>query len=340
VRTDGVTEQTPILKTKFWTDSSPLRRGPADSVGLLFRIAWYSINFLLIVAVTLVACSVAWEYSTRAYLKGFSDAVVPESASGEAKVEAILRWFSYGPARQDTDDTSLLPDRDPTQTLNYTKLLRNCGTATNAFVNLADSGGMKARRLLLLDPRELTKHVVAEVLVDGRWIIVDPSFHRILRGADGMTLTREQLADPMVWSAATGDIPGYDASYTYDDTAHVRLARLSWAGRPLRAILDRLAPGWEDSWALSLLLERESLAVLVGSIILVLLLYGARLALRRYGEKRLNIRTIRLTDQVKRAVILSFSRPPESGSDNAAPAAHGPQAPPTEPASAPTSTTI
>ncbi len=335
-----MTEQAPILRKEVWTDSSPLRRGPANSLGPLFRVVWYSINFLLIVAVILVACSVAWEYSTREYVKGFSDAIVPESASAEAKIEAILSWFSYGPARQDADDTSLLPNRDPTQTLNYAKLLRNCGTATNAFVNLADSGGLKARRLLLLDSRELTKHVVAEVLVDGRWIIVDPSFHRILRGADGMTLTREQLADPAVWSAATGDIPGYDASYTYDVTAHVRLARLSWAGRPLRAILARLAPGWEDSWALSLLLERESLAVLVGSIILVLLLYGARLALRRYGETRLNIRTVRLTDQVKRAVLLSFSRAPELERDNGSSAARGPQAPPTEPASAPTSTTI
>ena len=206
--------------------------------------------------------------------------------------------------------------RDPTQTLNYAKLLRACGTATNAFINLADSGGLKARRLLLLDSHRLTKHVVAEVLVDGRWIVVDPAFQRILRGPDGMPLTREELAEPAVWSAATRDIPGYNPSYTYDVTAHVRLARLTWIGSPLRTMLGRFAPTWENSWALSLLLERESLALLVISIAFTLLLYAIRSLLRRYGEKRLNIRTIRLTDQVRRAVVLSFSRPPESQSSD------------------------
>jgi hypothetical protein len=307
---------------------------------LLFRLAWYSVNFLLVAAVIFTVCSAAWEYSTGRYLRGFADAIIPSSASGETKIEAILHWFSFGPARQDADATSLLPERDPTQTLNYAKLLHACGTATNAFINLADSGGLKARRLLLLDSHRLTKHVVAEVLIDGRWIVVDPAFQRILRGLDGMPLTREELAEPAVWSAATRDIPGYDPSYTYDVTAHVRLARLTWIGSPLRTMLNRLAPTWEDSWTLSLLLERESLAVLVGSIAFALLVYAMRSLLRRYGEKRLNIRTIRLTDQVRRAVVLSFSRPPESQTNNAAQPIRSSHVAPQKPESAPTSTTV
>jgi hypothetical protein len=46
-------------------------------------------------------------------------------------------------------------------TLNYTALLRGCGTATNAFENLADSSGLSTRRLLLVNPYHSAKHVVA-----------------------------------------------------------------------------------------------------------------------------------------------------------------------------------
>jgi hypothetical protein len=138
------------------------------------------------------------------------------------------------------------------------------------------------------------------------------------------------LAAPAVWSAATRDIPGYDPSYTYDVTAHVRLARLYGIGRPLRKSLDRLTPAWEDSWALSLLLERESLAMLAGSIALVLLAFTARSLLRRYGESRLRIRTVRLTDRISQAVVLSFSQAPHPGSRGAGHLDAGPHAPPAE----------
>ena len=319
------------------THPRPRRKGPSN---FPFRAAWNCLNLLLVVSLLCVSCSAAWEYSTQRYLKGFSDAITPASGSSEAKIDSILQWFSSGPARQNVDDTSPLPDRDPTQTLNYAKLLRTCGTATNAFINLADTAGLSARRLLLLDSHRLTKHVVAEVLLDKRWIIVDPSFHRILRGTDGNPLTREQLSDPAVLAAATSDIPGYDSSYTYDVTAHVRLARIPWGGRSLRAILNRLDPAWADSWALSLLLERESLEMLVASIVFALLTYSARSLLRRYGEKHLNIRSIHLTDQIRRAVILSFANALEVPHDPAQQRASGIHTPPAGTVPAPTSTII
>jgi hypothetical protein len=90
-------------------------------------------------------------------------------------------------------------DRDPTDTLNYDSLLRVCGTATNAFINLAVSGGLPARRILLLNSYQGAKHVDAEVLVKGRWIVVDPGFRTILRTLDDNTLTRDQLVSPAVF---------------------------------------------------------------------------------------------------------------------------------------------
>jgi hypothetical protein len=266
-----------------------------------FGLVWYGVNILLILAILLVAYSAVWEYSTRRYLKGFSDAIVPASSSNEEKIEAILRWMSHGPGRIEVSSATIPPGRDPIDTLNYASLLRVCGSATNAFINLADSTGLEARRLLLLDSRQMTKHVVAEVLIEGHWIVVDPAFRLILRGNDGSFLTRAELADPPVLSAATKDIRGYRTDYTFDRTAHVRMARLTFVGRPLRVVLDRFLPGWQDSMALSLLLERESLTAAVLAIILVALFGSLRVALRWYGEKHLGVRPIRIREQFQRA---------------------------------------
>jgi hypothetical protein len=266
-----------------------------------FGVVWYVVNILLMLAILLVAYSAVWEYSTRRYLKGFSDAIVPASSSNEEKIEAILRWMSHGPGRIEVSSATVSPDRDPIDTLNYASLLRVCGSATNAFINLADSTGLEARRLLLLDSRQMTKHVVAEVLIGGHWIVVDPAFRVILRGNDGSFLTREELADPVVLSAATKDIHGYRSDYTFDRTAHVRMARLIFVGRPLRFVLDRLLPSWQNSMALSLLLERESLTTVVLAIVLVALFGSLRVALRWYGEKHLGVRPIRIREQFQRA---------------------------------------
>jgi len=267
----------------------------------LFRTIWHAGNILLIFAILLAGYSAVWEYSTRKYLKGFSDAVVPFSSSAEAKAEAILRWMSNGPSRQVAGPDDSVPDRDPIDTLNYASLLKVCGSATNAFVNLGDSAGLAVRRLLLLDSRRITKHVVAEILIDGRWIVVDPAFRTVLRGTDGGLLTREQLSDPAVFSAATRDIKGYDPIDTYESTAHVRISRLGFIGLPLRGVLNRFLPGWEDSTAISLLLERESLATMVAALILVFLLGLLRVGLRWYGERRLGIRPVRVRQQIRRA---------------------------------------
>jgi len=94
-----------------------------------------------------------WEYSTRWYLSGFSNAVLPYSTTPEKKVTAILTWMEQGPARQAEYYSDDGENRDPVDTLNYKELLGVCGTATNAFVNLASAGGMEVRRLLLLDAR-------------------------------------------------------------------------------------------------------------------------------------------------------------------------------------------
>jgi hypothetical protein len=271
---------------------------------ILFRAVWFAVNVLLLFSVMAVLWSSAWEYSTRRYLKGFSDAIVPFSSSPVQRVQAILAWMSHAPTRIGLAPASLSDDRDPTDTLNYASLLRVCGTATNAFINLADTGGLKARRLLLLDANRNTVHVVAEVLIDSRWIVVDPTFRVIFRGPDGGMLTREQLAVPAIFDSATRNIPGYDPNYVFDRAVHIRLARLGIPGRLLRRTLDASLSNWEDSATLSLVVERESLgiAVLFGLAVLILLMLRA--TLRWYGERRLGVNPQRIRNRLRRLGLL------------------------------------
>lgn len=274
----------------------------------VYELTTHIVSALLAIATCTAVYSTVWEYSTRRYLKGFSDAIVPASAGPEEKIQAILDWMAGGPARQTESKDASSPDRDPTETLNYRALLQVCGTATNAFINLADSVGLSTRRLLLLDSRRLAKHVSAEVFADGRWIVVDPSFRVIFRDSNGKPLTREQLVDPRVFSAVTANIPGYNPMYSYELTAHIRLGRLPLIGLPLRRLLDSVRPGWEESPILSLLAERESLAMMLVAIILVIFLLLTRASLRWYGEHRLGIHSIRLRERMWRAFSVFLER--------------------------------
>ena len=265
------------------------------------RVCWYAVNVLLIVSLGAVLYSAGWEFSTRSYLKGFSDAIVPFSDNPEQKVEAILAWMPHGPARRSTTDPDSLDARNPEDTLNYQQLLEVCGTATNAFVNLAESSGLHARRLLLLDDNRVSKHVVVEVLLDARWIIVDPSYHAMLRVPTGRLLTRTELQNPEIFRAATAAIPNYPSSYTYERTVHVRLSRIPLVGRYFRRTLNFIWPSWEESINWTLLLERESFAMLTISILLLCFALAARLFLGWYCSRRLGIVRVRLRDQLIRA---------------------------------------
>src|SRR5579863_7550659 len=131
----------------------------------VFRVAWWGTNALLAIAIFCLGYSSTWEYSVRQYLRGFSDALIPAASSPELRVEAILSWMRSGPQRPVASNPDGLSKRDPETTLNYKQLLSVCGTATNAFLNLARSSGLTARRLLLLTPDRTTKHVVAEVQI-------------------------------------------------------------------------------------------------------------------------------------------------------------------------------
>jgi hypothetical protein len=276
---------------------------------LFFRVVWRAVNALLVAVVVSSIYAGFREYSVRQYLRGFSDAVVPEAMPPEQKVEAILTWMRNGPSRYVAADPSELSARDPETTLNYQQLLTVCGTATNAFLNLARSGGLNVRRLLLLTPERTTMHVVAEVLINDRWVIVDPAYRVVLRNAKGQMLTRTELRSPSVFAEATSVVPGYLSEYNFEHYAHVRITRLPLDGLGLRRVLDGALPGWDEAVDWSLLLERESFLLLVVSVGLTLFLLMLRVVLAWYADSRLRVPRFHLREHALRAGVAFFSTP-------------------------------
>jgi hypothetical protein len=276
----------------------------------IFRILWRTVNTLLIAALVLATYSAVWEYSVRRYLKGFSDAIVPSMATPEEKIDSILTWIRSGAPRPPAPNLAELSNRDPEDTLNSSQLLTICGTATNAFLNLSRSAGLNSRRLLLLTPERTTKHVVAEVLVNGRWIIVDATYRTILRDAQGHTLTRKELQNPAIFAEATGGIPGYLPSYDYQKFAHVRLARLPLDGLGLRYVLRSIYPTWEEDFDWSLLLERESFFFFCVSSVFFIVFLAFRILLAWYADHHLRVPRFRFRRHIVRAGATFFS-PPE-----------------------------
>jgi len=151
--------------------------------------------------------------------------------------------------------------------------------------------------------------VVAEVLINDRWIIVDPTYRVIMKDARGRFLTRKELQDGAVFSEAISAIPDYPREYNYDRFAHVRLARLPLDGLHLRPLLDRVYPGWEEAVDWSLLLERESFFYLVLSAAATLSFLLLRAALAWYADHRLRIPRFHLREHAIRAGAAFFSAP-------------------------------
>lgn len=275
----------------------------------LFRIVWRGVNVALVASLLALVYSAGWEYSVRRYLDGFEDAVVPANAAPEQRVEAILNWMREGPSRSADPTPTGLAVRDPQTTLNYRQLLTVCGTATNAFLNLARTSDLHVRRLLLLGPNRSAKHVVAEVLLNGRWIVVDPTYRMVMRNAKGEMLTRKELQTPENFAEAAARSPGYPGNYTYEKYAHVRLARLPLDGMRLRPLLDRIFPGWDEKLDWSLLLERESFFALTVAFCMTVFLLIFRLCLAWYADRRLKMPRFHLVSHLLRAGTAFFTTP-------------------------------
>jgi hypothetical protein len=86
------------------------------------------------------------------------------------------------------------------------------------------------------------------------------AYHTLLRNGQGLLLSKEELRDPAIFGEATRGIAGYSSIYTYDRTAHIRLARLPYLGKFLSWSADHILPGWEEGLNWSFVVQRRSIA--------------------------------------------------------------------------------
>jgi hypothetical protein len=275
----------------------------------IFRTCWRTCNVLLAAAILATFWTGVWEYSVRQYLRGFSDAIIPEAATPQEKAQAILTWMLNGPPRLEATPAMQLSPRDPEDTLNYRQLLEVCGTATNAFLNLTRSAGVESRRLLLLTPQHTAKHVVAEVHIDGRWVIVDATYRTFMKDAHANLLTRQDLQNPAIFREAVSLIPRYIPDYSYESYAHVRLSALPLHGFHLRQVLDRLFPSWDEYLDWSLLLERRSFMYLFLSVNALVFFLLLRIVLAWLADYRLRVPRFHLRANLTRATAAFFTSP-------------------------------
>jgi len=186
---------------------------------------------------------------------------------------------------------------------------REKAEAILAFLNLSRSSGLEARRLLLLTPNRNTKHVVAEVNVDGRWVIADATYRVMMKDAQGNLLTRKDLQNPELFRQATSQIPNYIQDYSYEHFAHIRLAALPLQGFHLRQVLDRVFPAWDEYLDWSLLLERRSFLYFFVCVNFLIFLLFARVLLAWLADHRLAVPRFRLRANLSRAAAAFFTSP-------------------------------
>jgi len=258
---------------------------------LLVRSGRYLSRVLILAGIALLLYGLVWSYSTSRYLKGFSDAIVPLEGSPEQKTQALLDWLRHEPDRRGKSVDELY-SRDPVGIVQNARLLKVCGSASNAFINLAGAADLKTRRLLLLNAAGGAKHVVVEVKWNDRWVVVDPSFRSIFRDNYGRPLTKEDLRNPAIFREAISRIPSYSSEYTFDRTVHLHLTRIPVLGVLLRRALNFLFPRWEEITNWGYLPEHPSLWPIVSSLPLFLLGISIRLTVRRCSREQLGAKTV------------------------------------------------
>jgi hypothetical protein len=290
-----------FLHCEIMITKPPSSRNSMEESALgFFKLTVFANYVLVIAAVCLLTCSLAWNFSTRCYLRGFADAIVPVDGSSQEKSEALLAWLRHEPGRNRAPgDQGIL--RDPVWIVQNAQLLKVCGSASNAFLNLADAARLNTRRLLLLDSTGGAKHVVVEVQWGKRWVVVDPSLGLVFKDGLGRALSKENLRDPVIFQDAVSRMPGYSRTYTFEHTHQIRLERVPLLGAVLRHVLNRLFPAWEGAIDWAYVLENPSLWPMLASIPLLLSGILIRWFVYRYRQNRIGLEIVGIRKRLRNA---------------------------------------
>jgi hypothetical protein len=231
----------------------------------------------LIVSLYCLLISTVWNVGNTHYLRGLAEGINTNATDPVKKVENILDWLEYRSGLVGETEGTIGNQRDVIGILSGKQFLRVCGTASFAFVNIAKESGLEARRLILMGPGAEAKHVVSEVLIDDKWVVVDPAFTTLMRDSNGKLLTRENLKNPAVLKSATKEMANYQDRFTYENATHLRFESVPLLGKAARWTLNLINSNWEDHVErfISLFNQNSSIAALVSFVFVLFSIPGS-----------------------------------------------------------------
>jgi hypothetical protein len=237
-------------------------------------------------------------------LDGVVAAVTKPGQAPEERAVGLFRWVSrYDGGRTRLAGSPVPRDRPPPcpgpltlvtapTVIRYRGHFReNCGAKVRLLVDLARRAGLPARPLRLCDADGVTRHVVCEVRLDGRWRVFCPMVGLDFRRADGTLATAADLRDPGLVAANVRRVPAFDAlRWPFTHPEHFRFEKkLPVVGTPLRRLAARLTGRPAEELALPWPLEQPRLLAAGGSAAVMLLLLSAAALLRRRALARVRI---------------------------------------------------
>lgn len=253
----------------------------------IFRTLALVTDGIVLLSVVALLYGAVWNYATAQYVAGFADSIAAVNGSAHQKCEALLKWV----ARTAPVSRVYLyaAHRSPFKILPENHGPYDCGSYTNMFVKLATASGMRSRRLLLLDAFGETKHVLAEVWLDNRWVVTDPTSGAFFVAPNGQLLTKDDLRNASTFRSAISHIQGYPVDDDFSHATHIRLERVPYFGHQLRRALDRLHPGWDDAADWGYLPDHPPLWPILAAMVLLPFGTAARILFDRYERKMLRL---------------------------------------------------
>jgi hypothetical protein len=262
---------------------------------------------LLLGLALLSALFTLWQFALFAgdnhFVDGICAAVVRPDQSSEERAMSLFRWVSRYDAAAATPATApetgparaarsrpfgLVTPRAVAEHRDYFR--ENCGRKAWLLAVLARRAGLEARELRLCDASHAARHVVAEIRIDGRWSVFDPTAGLDFRRDDGQLATVADMKDPGLLAANARRVPAYDTrrwQFTYPERLHFEKVPL--IGGALRPLAARVTGRPAEELAIPWVLEEPRLVAAGSSLILALLLLVA-FALRRRHRSRTLVR--------------------------------------------------
>ena len=131
--------------------------------------------------------------SADGYFRQTATRLVAEAKDDAMRLETLMSWAHENVRPQYAAPGRLVRD-------NFYDIVRRgsgfCDQTAHVFATLATFAGYDARLWFLMNDRGESPHTVAEVLVDGRWVVVDPWQGIVWQGRDGRLLgTRDATSE-------------------------------------------------------------------------------------------------------------------------------------------------